>query len=87
LFNNKFHFEGKSSDEVVFSTYFSTKRTSAMNKIFFIENENIIMDITIENKKINDTEFDWIIINSISGTKTSLIEKEYEDFIIKHQKD
>lgn len=85
--NNRFHFEGKTSAEVVFSTHFSTKRTSAMDKNFFIENENIKIDITIENKKINNTNLDWIIINSISGTKTNLIEKDYEAFKIKHEKD
>lgn len=85
--NNKFHFEGKTSDEIVYSSRFSTNRISAMDKNFFMENKNIQMDIRIENKKIRTTELDWIIINSISGTKTSLIEKDYENFKVSHQKD
>jgi len=87
VINNIFHFKGKAPTEIIFDVYFSTKRTSAMNESFYLENENIKMDISIENKKINDTELDWIIINSISGTKTSVIEKDYKDFKQEHKKD
>ena len=42
--------------------------------------KNINVEITIVNRKINTTEFDWIIIDAVSGTKTSLIDKDYEEF-------
>lgn len=83
--NNQFYFKGKMPFADV--AYFSTGRPSSMDKDFYLENENIKMDINIEKKIVNNIEFDWIIINSISGTKTSLIEKDYEDFKIKHKKD
>ena len=85
--NNKFHFEGKTSSEIVYEAYFSTNRTAAMDKNFFIENENINVEITIVNRKINTTEFDWIIIDAVSGTKTSLIDKDYEEFKLRHEND
>ena len=85
--NNKFQFKGITSSDITYTAYFSTNRTSAMNENFFIENENIEIQIQIENKKISQTELDWIIVNSISGTKTSLIQKNYKNFTLKHKKD
>jgi peroxiredoxin len=85
--NGKFSFEGKIPNDVVYSTYFSTQRTSAMNKNFYLENKDIQMDISIEERKINDYPIDWFTINEISGTETSLIEKDYDSFKENHQHD
>lgn len=84
---NRFHFKGKTSDEIIYAAYFSTKGVAAMEKNFFLENKNILMEIDIINKKIGETELDWIVINKITGTRTSLIEKDFEDFINKYQND
>lgn len=85
VINNKFHFKGKIPIATV--GYFSTGRLASMAKDFYLENGNIKMDISIEKKKVKDFELDWIIVNSISGTKTSLIEKDYENFKLKHLKE
>jgi peroxiredoxin len=85
--NGKFSFEGKIPNNVMFRAYFSTQRTSAMNKNFFLENKDIQMDVSIEERKINDYPIDWFTINKISGTQTSLIEKDYDSFKESHQHD
>ncbi|HBK84216.1 MAG TPA: hypothetical protein DDZ41_11605, partial [Flavobacterium sp.] len=85
VINNKFNFKGYSPDVSV--GYFTTNQATVCYKDFYLENENIKMDISIEKKIIDYYEFDWLIINSISGTQTSLIEKEYEDFKYKYQHD
>jgi len=83
--NNQFYFKGKMPVADVGS--FSTSRATARDKDFYLENANIKMDITIEKKTINNFDLDWVVINSISGTKTSLIEKDYENFKKKNQYD
>ncbi|RTY89343.1 TlpA disulfide reductase family protein [Flavobacterium sp. GT3R68] len=85
VINNKFHFKGKMPIADV--GYFTTSKLTSMEKDFYLENANIKIDISIETKIIKDFKIDFIKINSISGTKTSLIEKDYEDFVAKHQND
>jgi peroxiredoxin len=83
--NNQFYFKGKVPIATV--GWFTTSRATASDKDFYLENENIKMDINFEKKIINNIDIDKVVVNSISGTKTSLIEKDYEDYKIKHQKD
>src|SRR5690606_12765624 len=45
------------------------------------------INLTIEDRKIRTTELDWIIINNVSGTKTSILQKEYQNFQETHQND
>lgn len=85
VINNKFYFKGKMPIANV--GYFTTSKLTSMEKDFYLENENIKIDISIETKIMNDLKIDFVKINSISGTKTSLIEKDYEDFKTKHQND
>lgn len=83
--NGKFYFKGKIPNEIVYSAYFSTDGVSAMNKIFFLENNKILIDVSVEKKTINSTVIDWFIINEVTGTTTSLLEKDYENFKKQHQ--
>ncbi|CAA9197438.1 DUF4369 domain-containing protein [Flavobacterium collinsii] len=85
VINNKFHFKGNLSKVEV--GYFSISRAAGMDKDFYLENENINIDITFEKKTVNKIELDWITINSIEGTETSLIEKDYEAFRRKYYQD
>ncbi len=78
--NNKFHFKGNISSDIVYACKFSTGRTSAMDSDLFIENKTIKVVIKIEPKKYNQTEYDWIILKSVTGTKTSLIALRYNEF-------
>lgn len=85
VLNKKFQFKGNM--KITDVAYFNTNNPTSMEKDFYLENENIEMDISITAKNINGYKVDFIKINSILGTKTSLIEKEYEDFKLKHQND
>jgi thiol-disulfide isomerase/thioredoxin len=76
----KFYFEGKTSDEIVFKGRFYTNFTSGMQNEFYIENKNISILLSIERKKYNTTEYDFITIKNCTGTETSLIQNEYDNF-------
>jgi len=60
---------------------------SISDKNFYIENEKIESEITISKKQIKDSNIDWITIDKISGTKTSIIRKDFEDFRLKFSSD
>ncbi|HSD07827.1 TlpA disulfide reductase family protein [Flavobacterium sp.] len=85
VIDNKFHYEGKIPS--ISNGSFCTERATATSQNLYLENVNMNVNISIEKKTINDYDFDFVTINSVSGTKTSLIQKDYEDFIKKHQKD
>ena len=59
---------------------YRTIHSSASDKDFYLENEEIEMEITFSKKKISGNNLDWFTINSISGTKTSVLQKDFEDF-------
>lgn len=67
--------------------YYSTNYISANDKIFYLENENIYSEITIAKRKIKEYNIDWISTDTISDTKTSIIEKDFEDFKLKFSSD
>ncbi|PKB17658.1 TlpA disulfide reductase family protein [Flavobacterium sp. 5] len=77
--NNKFRFEG-----TIFSTTgasLSTKRrTSAMEKDFYLEKSEITINIEVQQKKIGETQLDWIIINSSKGSKIADLQNEFESY-------
>lgn len=83
--DNHFFFKGKVP--YVTNGFFTTGKATAMNRDFYLENVPIKMDIGIEQKTINNYNLNWVTINSISGTKTILIENDYKDFKLKHEKD
>lgn len=62
------------------SASYGTNYISLNDKNFYIENEEIKSEITISKKQIKEYNIDWITINKISGTKTAVIEKDFEDF-------
>lgn len=63
---------------------YSTNNISVNDRNFYIENEKIKSQITISKKKIRENDIDWITIDMISGTKTSIIRKDFEDFKLKY---
>lgn len=83
--NNKFQFKGNISSEIIYACKFSTSRTSAMDSNLFLENKDIKVIIEIENRKYNQTDYDWIILKSVLGTKTSLIAFNYNQFKVKNK--
>lgn len=60
--------------------YYSTNYISGSDKNFFIENEKIKSEITISKREISSYNIDWITIDEISGTKTAIIRKDFEDY-------
>ncbi|MFI0431206.1 redoxin domain-containing protein [Mariniflexile sp. HMF6888] len=69
------------------SASYSTNYISANEKNFYIENAKIKSEITISKKQIKEYNIDWITINKIYGTKTSVIEKDFEDFKLNFSSD
>ena len=59
VINNQFHFKGKMP--VADVGVFTTNRATAHEKDFYLENENIKMNITIEKKTINNYDLDWLV--------------------------
>lgn len=83
--NNTFRFEGKIPSMT--SAMIGTQgRTSAMEKDFFIEEGELFITIEIQNKKIRETELDWIVFKSIKGSKTADLQKEFENYQTKFEK-
>ena len=77
--NNKFRFKGTILSTT--SARLGTKRrTSAMEKDFYLEESEIIINIEIQQKKIRETELDWIIINSTKGSKIADLQNEFESY-------
>lgn len=76
--NGRAFFTGTVSYPV--SASYSTNYISANDKNFYVENEKIESEITISKRKINEYNIDWITLNKVSGTKTSVIAKDFEDF-------
>jgi peroxiredoxin len=76
--NGRAFFNGSVSYPI--SASYSTNYISANEKNFYLENEKIETEITISKKKIKEFNIDWITINKISGTKTSILVKDFEDF-------
>ena len=83
--NGKAFFKGSVSYPI--SASYSTNYISANEKNFYLENEEIETEITISKKKIKEYNIDWIIINRITGTKTSILVKDFEDFKQKFSSD
>lgn len=84
--NNEFKFEGRIPSMT--SAMIGTQgRTSAMEKDFFIEEGELFIILEIQNKKIRETELDWIVFKSIKGSKTADLQKEYENYQAKFEKD
>jgi peroxiredoxin len=69
------------------SANYATNYISVSDKNFYIENEKIESEITISKKQNRDSNIDWITIDKISGTKTSIIRKDFEDFRLKFSSD
>jgi len=77
--NNKFQFTGIIKNPIEAS--FIIPPASAMtNDWFYLENNKINMEITVEKKKIKQYEISFIKIDTIAGTKTAHIRCNFEKF-------
>ncbi|MCH4824603.1 AhpC/TSA family protein [Gramella lutea] len=84
---NKFYFSGE-------STKFSEAAikvpglSAFANEWIYLENEEIDLKLNIANKKSGQHEYKLISVDTISGTKTSIIRSEFQKFLktIKNKK-
>lgn len=82
----KFHFEG--NVDVPTEVYLVIpNRSSMVDDFFYIENGLIEMDVTVELKKMSGYEMNFIKINSINGSETEIIRKEFGRFKKSHKND
>lgn len=84
--NGQFHFDGIVNDPTLAS--FSILGISVMTKdCFFIESNNMQMDVNVEKKSMKGYNINFISIDSISGSKTELIRNNFEVYESVHNKD
>lgn len=84
--NGQFHFKGKVNAPTPAS--FSILGISVMTKdCFFIENNNMLMNVNVEKKSMKGYDINFISIDSMSGSKTELIRNDFEFYENTHNKD
>lgn len=83
--NGKFKFKGKVEHPTEASI--STEGMSSCDKNFFIENVDMVVDITIEEKMIREYELNMVYIDTVLGTKTSKIAYDFQKFKETYKKD
>ncbi len=84
--NGQFHFKGKVNAPTPAS--FSILGISVMTKdCFFIENNNMLMNVNVEKKSMKGYDINFISIDSMSGSKTELIRNDFEFYESTHNKD
>lgn len=82
----QFHFKGNVNGPTAAS--FSILGVSAMTKdCFYLENENMKMVVHVEIKSMKGYDINFISIDSMSGSKTELIRKDFEYYESAHNKD
>ncbi len=82
IVNNRFSFNGSLKNEVS-SASFKIKGKLRNFPDFYLENKKIQLEMNIEGKK--DKNYTRFTILSVKGTKTILIQKDFENFINKHK--
>jgi peroxiredoxin len=84
--NGQFHFKGKVNAPS--NAHFTMKGISVMtNDCFFIENNNMLMNVNVEKKSMKGYDINFISIDSISGSITELTRKDFEVYESTHNMD
>lgn len=84
--NGQFHFKGIVNSPS--NAHFTIKGISVMtNDCFFIENTNMLMNVNVEKKSMKGYDINFISIDSIIGSKTELIRKDFEVYESAHNMD
>jgi peroxiredoxin len=75
------HFEFTGKVDYPLSAYLVIPNISVMvDDYFYLENENMMLEISVENKIMKNMEVHFIKIDSISGSKTELMRREFQRF-------
>lgn len=83
--NNSFSFKGKVDFPI--NAQLVIRPVSTINKPFYLENKNIEMEISIEKKNYKKIDVNFIKIDSVEGTETSIMQSDFENFKRKHKSD
>lgn len=76
--DNKFYFNGEVENPTIANL--SIGSVSTIDKPFYIENSYIELEIIVEKKVYNDTEVNFITVDTLKGTKTAHIQRDFEIF-------
>src|SRR5690606_12899990 len=82
--NNTFSFYGKVKN--IISADLVIPPVSSIDEPFYIENTKININIDVSKKKYNTAEVNFIKVTSLTGTKTKLIQNDFENFSTKYSK-
>lgn len=82
--NGNFYFEGKVDKPV--GAYFHIQNNSNMiDDRFYLENKNIQIEISNQKKLMNNLELNFIKIDTISGSATEIMRRDFEIFVNENQ--
>lgn len=81
--DNTFFFKGEVNFPI--SANLVIHPISTINKAFYLENKNIEIKIIVEEKKYKKLNVFFIKIDTIYGTKTAILESDFENFKRKHE--
>ncbi|WP_026450291.1 TlpA disulfide reductase family protein [Aequorivita capsosiphonis] len=76
--DKKFHFQGKVNRPT--SAFLYAEGFSANDRNFYIENTEMIVNVSFEKRKIQKYELNHVSIDTVIGTKTSKLFYDFEKF-------
>ena len=82
---NEFFFKGKVNSPISANLIISP--ISTIDRAFYLENKNIEIKISVEEKKYNKLNVNFIKIDTVKGTKTAIIQSDFENFKKEHISD
>lgn len=83
--NNRFRFKGKVDSYLL--AHLSTGYISTLENPFYLENSNMSIQITIENKIYKNMDVSFIKVDNLKGSKTFAIQNDFENFRHHHRND
>lgn len=76
--DKKFHFQGRVNRPT--SAFLNAEGFSGNDRNFYIENTDMIVNVSFEKRKVQEYELNWVIIDTVIGTETSKLFYDYEKF-------
>ncbi|WP_310991281.1 TlpA disulfide reductase family protein [Aequorivita marina] len=76
--DKKFHFQGKVDWPT--SAFLMTTGYATNDRNFYVENTDMVVNISLEKRKYEEYELNWVIIDTVIGTRTSELFYDFERF-------
>lgn len=76
--NKTFHFQGSVNRPT--TAFLNAEGFSANDRNFYIENTDMIVNISFEKRKVQEYELNWIVIDTVIGTETSKLFYDFKKF-------